>query len=375
MKQGDQVDAMTLQRQIGKALPALGALGLGVLAIKMWESARRKAHIDLPGQVVLITGSSRGLGLQLAREFAAAGCRLVLCARDQRELERAQAELVQRGADVLALPCNVADQTQVNYLVEAATDHYGGIDILVNNAGIIDVGPLENRTLADFEHALDVIYWGTLYPIWAVLPQMRARKQGRIVNITSIGGKVSIPHLLPYGSAKFATVGLSEGLRAELAKDGIVVTTIVPGLMRTGSFLNASFKGNRQGEFTWFSLGSSLPFISMDAALAARQIVEATQRGDAMRVLSLPARLLATFHNHLPGITADILGVVNRVILPDDQPGATVSARGMDVQEKLATPRAQLIKTLTTLGQKAAVRLHQLPPSSQEEETVSQRSW
>lgn len=352
-----------------QTLAVVGGLGLGVLALQQWS--RRQSPSDLYGHVALITGASRGLGLLLAHEYAQAGCRLVICARDEQELAWARAELQQTGAEVLAIRCDISDQAQVDQMVSRATDHYGRIDILVNNAGIIDVGPLQNREIADFERALDTMYWGPLYAIWAVLPQMCARGLGRIVNITSIGGKVSIPHLLPYASAKFATVGLSEGLRAELAKDGIVVTTIVPGLMRTGSFLNASFKGKRQGEFTWFSLGSSLPFISMDAGQAARHIVEATQRGDALRVLSMPARLLATFHNHLPGVTADLLGLVNRVILPDDQPGATVSARGMDVQEKLPTVRAHLLKILTTLGQKAAVRLHQLPPSSQKEETVS----
>lgn len=100
---------------------------------------------------------------------------------------------------------------------------------------------------------------------------MRARRRGRIVNITSIGGKVGMPHLLPYTCAKFATVGLSEGLRAELGREGIRVTTIVPGLMRTGSHLKAMFRGQHEQEFTWFSLGASLPLVSMGAERAARQ--------------------------------------------------------------------------------------------------------
>lgn len=86
----------------------------------------------------------------------------------------------------------------------------------------------------DFAAALDVMCWGMLYPTLAVLPQMRARHSGRMRNITSIGGMVSVPHLLPYICAKFVTVGLSEGLRAELGQAGMHVTTIVPGLMHTG---------------------------------------------------------------------------------------------------------------------------------------------
>jgi short-subunit dehydrogenase len=105
---------------------------------------------------------------------------------------------------------------------------------LVNNAGVIQMGPVEDQSLEDFEEALGTMFYGVLMPIWSVLPQMISRGEGRIVNITSIGGKLSVPHLLPYNCAKFAAVGLSEGLRAELGRSKISVTTIVPGLMRTG---------------------------------------------------------------------------------------------------------------------------------------------
>ncbi len=110
---------------------------------------------------------------------------------------------------------------------------FGRVDIVVNNAGIIQVGPMSTTTVEDFATALDVMFWGALYPTLAVLPQMRARRSGHVVNITSIGGMVSVPHLLPYTCAKFAAVGLSEGLRTELGQEGIHVTTVVPGWRRS----------------------------------------------------------------------------------------------------------------------------------------------
>jgi short-subunit dehydrogenase len=191
---------------------------------------------------------------------------------------------------------------------------------------------------------------------------MQARGYGRIVNITSIGGKVSVPHLLPYNSAKFAAVGLSEGLRAELAAYGIQVTTIVPGLMRTGSHLNAQFKGDQAKEFTWFSLGASLPVISMDARRAARQIVQATQRSEAERVLSWPASLLAHFHGLFPGLTTEIITVVNNLLLPEPVSGKTAVQKGLTVQNQLSPLRAEVLALLTTLGRQAAERYLQLPP-------------
>jgi short-subunit dehydrogenase len=165
-----------------------------------------------------------------------------------------------------------------------------------------------------------------------------------------------VPHLLPYNAAKFATVGLSEGLYAELAHRGVKVTTIVPGLMRTGSFVNALFKGRQEGEYTWFSLGASLPFISMDAERAARQIVEATKLGEPERTLSLPANLIAWFHGLFPGTTMRILSLVNRYILPAPGGEGTRVSRGKEIQDSSDN---SLRDTLTGLGQSAAERFNQ----------------
>lgn len=347
-----QKNGSTIWNDNRKVLLVAAGLGAVLIGRKIVQHLR---EIDLRGQVVLITGGSRGLGFLLAREFAREGCRLVICARKEEELKRAQEDLEREGAKVLAIKCDVSDRLEVERLVDRATGHFGRIDILVNNAGIIQVGPIGIMTVQDFENALNVMFWGVLYHIFAVLPQMLKRRSGRIVNITSIGGKVSVPHLIPYNCAKFAAVALSEGLRAELAREGINVTTIAPGLMRTGSHLNALFKGDQEGEFTWFSLGASLPFVSMDAERAARQIVKATKRGESERILSLPANILALFHGLFPGAIADILGLVNS-ILPGASGDRVDISRGMDIQERI---QSRFLNTLTSLGLSAARRFNQ----------------
>src|SRR5205823_4029010 len=135
--------------------------------------------------------------------------------------------------------CDVTHRREVTQFVRATRERFGRIDVLVNNAGTIEVGPMEVMTLDDYDRAMKTHFWGPLYMVLAVLPELRKRREGRIVNVSSIGGKISVPHLLPYCASKFALTGFSQGLRAELAKDGIVVTTVCPGLMRTGSPLNA----------------------------------------------------------------------------------------------------------------------------------------
>jgi short-subunit dehydrogenase len=276
----------------------------------------------------------------------------VLCARDADALERARQDVAGLGASVLAVPCDLGDRAQVRSLVQNATERFGRIDVVINNAGLISVGPLETQTLEDFEQSMDIMFWAGVYTTFEVLPQMRARREGRIVNITSIGGKISVPHLLAYGAAKFAAVGFSEGLRAELAQDGIVVTTIVPGLMRTGSHLNALFKGQHRQEFGWFSLGASLPMTSMSAEDAARRIVLAVQRGESEVILGWQAQLAARFHGLFPGVTADLLSLVNRVL---PAPGGI----GEQAATGHASRSAITDSPLEALGHRAAADLNQ----------------
>lgn len=322
------------------------AAGAGALlamraAMKWWR------EYDFRDRVVLITGGSRGLGLVLARELAKEGARLAICARDAGELERARVDLQKRGARVLAVPCDVTDRAQVGEMVNIVRDHYGRVDVLVNNAGVIEVGPVEVMTLEDYEDAMKTHFWGPLYTTLAVLPEMRKRREGRIVNITSIGGKISVPHLVPYSASKFALVGLSEGLRAELAKDGVVVTTVCPGLMRTGSPRNATFKGQHRAEYAWFSISDALPVTSMQAERAARQVIDACRRGDAEVVLSIQAQLAVRFHGLFPGLTQDILGLVNR-LLPAPGGIGKRRAKGKDSSSQISP------SWLTALNERAA---------------------
>jgi short-subunit dehydrogenase len=310
--------------------------------------------------VVLITGGSRGLGLALAREFAQHGAQLVICARQQESLEAARRELESMGCQVLAMTCDITQRQQVQDLIDQVLARLGHIDILVNNAGVITVGPQQTMTLADYEEAINIMYWGMVYPTLAVLPSMQARKSGHIINITSIGGKVSIPHLLPYCSAKFAALGFSEGLHTEVSKDGLKVVTVVPGLMRTGSYVNAFFKGQQQTEYTLFGLLATLPFTSIQASRAAHQIVQATRRGETEIVLSIQAQLLARFHGLLPGLTTDILTLIDR-LLPNGNAAETSRSKGR-------ASRNWLSRVLTSLGERAAHEYHQY--LSREERTL-----
>lgn len=330
----------------------------GVLAQTVYRGSRSRSR-ELDGQVVLITGGSRGLGLALARRFAKEGCRVAICARDAEELERARTDVTKRGAEVMAVPCDVTKRSEVDQLIADVTSRFGRIDILVTNAGQIQVGPVESLVMEDFEQAMNVMFWGTVYPTLALLPAFIARNSGRFVHITSIGGKVSVPHLLPYTSAKYAATGFSEGLRAELTPTGIRVTTIAPGLMRTGSYNAATFKGDQAAESTWFSLGASMPGISMDANRASRQIVASVKRGTGERVLTVPANLLARAHGLAPSLTEAALGVVGALLLP--KPVRPNSAEGRRARpgwglENLQSPK---MRAMLFLGRMAARRLNQ----------------
>jgi NAD(P)-dependent dehydrogenase (short-subunit alcohol dehydrogenase family) len=327
-----------------RTLALAGALGL--LALR--QAIRRQNTIDFRGRVVVITGGSRGLGLAIARELADQGARLALLARDVAELERARDDIAARGAEVLVRSCDVRDRSDVQAAIAAVVERFGRIDVLVNNAGVIQVSPLDHLKIADFEDALATHIWGPLYTALAAIPHMRRQGGGRIVNIASIGGLVSVPHLLPYSTSKFALVGLSDGLRAELAKDGIRVTTVCPGLMRTGSHMNALFKGHHEQEFTWFAIMDALPVSSIDVRRAARQIVDACQHGDPHLTITVQARLLALADSLFPGLTGRAMAVVDR-LLPAPEPGAGDAVKsGWQSQSPLApSPITQLADRAT----------------------------
>jgi short-subunit dehydrogenase len=331
----------------GKGIIKLTALAAGALVVK--STVQRFFEYDLKNKTVLITGGSRGLGLVMAREFAAEGARLVLCARDEEELNRARVDLEQLGGDVMVVPCDITDKASVEAMMATVNARFGGVDVLVNNAGVIQVGPIEVMTHEDFEHAMKTHFWGPLNTIMAVLPSMRQRQAGRIVNISSIGGKVSVPHLVPYSASKFALVGLSNGLRAELMKDGIKVTTVCPGLMRTGSPRNADFKGKHALEYAWFSISDALPLMTVSAENAARQIVRACKRGQSELVISIPAKVAVLFHALFPEMTSQLLALGNQ-LLP--------SAGGVGTETKKGRDSASVWSPswLTTLNEQAAIR-------------------
>ena len=340
------------QHTMKKSLLLLVSSGVALWLARL--ALRPRPERSLESRTVLITGGSRGLGLVLAREFVARGAQVAISARDADELRRAKEDLIQRGAlDVLALPCDLSDRRQIEDMVRNALEYFGHIDILVNNAGIIQVGPAQEMTLEDFEEAIKIHFWAPLYAVWALLPDMRRRRVGRIINIASIGGKLSVPHLLPYSASKFALVGFSEGLRAELLKDGIVVTTACPGPMRTGSPVNAHFKGKHRDEHAWFSISSALPILSIQAERAARAIISASMRGEAEVIVTLPAIIAAKLHGLFPEFTQDLLGWVNK-LLPEPGGIGTRQAKGEDSKSALSP------SWLTSLSDRAALNNNQL---------------
>lgn len=335
---------MTMVRRV---LAPLLVVGTSVFAAS--QAARRARQIDFWERVVVITGGSRGLGLVLARELAEQGARLALVARDEVTLERARQDLSERGAEVLALPCDIGDRDAVEQAVARVVAHYGRIDALINNAGIIEVGPLEHMTVADFEAAMATHFWGPLYLTLAALPYLRQREGARIVNIASIGGQLAVPHLLPYSASKFALVGLSDGLRAELAKDGIRVTTVNPGLMRTGSPPNASFKGRHRAEYAWFTIADALPITSIDAHRAARQILAACRYGDPALTITWQAKAAILANALAPRLLAELLALTNRLLpRPIGSEGDTTHT-GRESQSTLAP------SPLTALSDRAAL--------------------
>ena len=338
---------MTTTERIG----VVAAAGLGVALARRWS----RPTFSFRDRAVVITGGSRGLGLEMARLLAREGASLALIARDERELGRAREILEPLGTDVMTARCDVGDREAVERALEAVVDRYGRLDVLINNAGRIQVGPADHMRLADYDEAMAVHFRGPLYAMLAAIPHMKRQHGGRIVNVASIGGKVPVPHLAPYVASKFALVGLSSSLHAELARHDIVVTTVSPGLMRTGSPINATMKGRHAAEFAWFAAGDALPFLSMDATRAAAHVLHACREGRAEVVLTLPARLAVALYGLMPSTVVGLARLANRMLPPPTGAEGDRPRLGRDSGSRVAFSR------LTRMSDEAAARNNQLP--------------
>ncbi|KOX12551.1 SDR family oxidoreductase [Nocardiopsis sp. NRRL B-16309] len=330
---------------------AVAGAALGVCASTLTE--RRRATL-LRGRAVLVTGGTRGLGLRIAREFGAYGASVAVCGRDRERLDRAVAGLAGRGIRAHGIQCDVADPEQARSLVEEAAERLGGLDVVVNNAGVLRVGPRETMTTADVEEAMAVMFWGPYHVARAAWGRL-SESRGSLVTITSIGGQLAAPHLLPYACAKAAQAKLSEALAAESLGSGVRVTTVVPGLMRTGSHRGVVFSGAPEREYDWFALCAGLPLLSMSAERAARRIVRATVRGHGYVVLTPAARLGMAVHGLAPGLTqraASLAGWLLPAVPPEpeERPGTEAAVQGVP---------GQVVHALTALNEDAARRLNQ----------------
>ena len=311
---------------------AVVATGAAVLVVRAVRSRKLVPTAD-PNDpnairpVILVTGGSRGLGLAIATRFAKDPVRLVLAARNMAELQQAQETVLAqlphlRPEDFHLVAADLAKPEECERLVNEAITRYGRIDVLVNNAGIIDVGPIENQTIDIFERTMQVNFFAALYTTWAALPHMRKQtplagtRRASIVNIASIGGKMAVPHMLPYSAAKFALVGFSEGLHAELRHKGIRVTTVCPGLMRTGGEEHVSIVGDVEFERRWFTLAAKTPGLSVTPQYAANKIFHATAAGRAEITISPQAWLAARFAGTFPETLQYLNAQTNQHILP-----------------------------------------------------------
>jgi short-subunit dehydrogenase len=334
---------------VAAGVTAVALYGIGKLAARVMKNP-----VNLRGKIALITGGSRGLGLALAQELGEYGCDIALCARDEQELQEAADKLRQLRIEIDVFPCDLSKAEEIEPLVGRVLARFGRIDILVNNAGLIQVAPFDNLEKSDFETAMDLMFWAPVNLTLAVLPHLRKQGSGHIVNIASVGGRVAVPHLLPYSCAKFAFVGFSSGLSAELNPNEIHVMTVVPGLMRTGSYLNVPFKGQATKEFAWFGLLGNLPGLTVSADFAARSVRESLQKRQANCTISLPAKVLIHSEALMPEATRTFLQMVNEFILPGSV------KEGEELKGKQAGAKlGALFQTLTSLGRLAATELNQ----------------
>jgi hypothetical protein len=225
--------------------------------------------VDFRDRVAVVTGASSGIGAQLARDLAARGTHTALLARRMDRLEALADEIGRGGATSVPIVCDVGDFASVDAAMASVIERFGHVDLLVNNAGYGTHVLFKDHATADIERMVRTNVLGTIYTIKAVLPSMRARKRGWIVNLSSVAGKLGQPDEAVYSATKFAVTGLSEGLSYELEPLGIHVMTVYPALVRTEMFTDAVLARMPERAKRTF----------MDAPDFTRQVLRALERG------------------------------------------------------------------------------------------------
>lgn len=255
--------------------------------------------MQLRAAVVWITGASGGIGEALALQAAAAGAKLVLSARRIEELERVRAACAD-PARVSLLPFDL-ERFDAEVLHREAVRAFGPIDILVNNAGVSQRGLLTETTLATFRRLFEIDFFAVVALTRAVVPSMQARGRGQVVTVSSITGKVGVPLRTGYSAAKHALQGFMDAARAELARDGLVFTTVCPGFVRTDCSINAL-----RGDGSRHGLLDPGQARGMPAARCAEHIWRAVQH-DRAEVLIGRESWAARLQRFAPGLLRMVL--------------------------------------------------------------------
>ena len=297
------------------------SFALGAAAVAAGAAlASRRSHVadreSLRDRVVLIAGGTRGLGYALAEDLARGGARVTIAGRDADTVARAVAKFAAEGLAVDGAVCDVRDRAAADALVARVEAGSGPIDVLVNMAGVIEVGSVWDQSLDDFRESVETHVFGPLHTMRAVLPSMRARGDGRIVNVSSIGGLIGVPHLAPYSAGKFGLTGLSQAYAAEVAHDGITVTLVCPGLMRTGSPDHAIFKGRHRAEYAWFAISDANPLLTSSTRHAVVRIVHAIARRQSFVTITPIARIAPVLNALFPRTMNRVLALAARLLPP-----------------------------------------------------------
>lgn len=329
-----------IAHQLGlrKASQAASLVSVGLLSASFLAPGYR-----FKGKRALITGGSRGLGLSIAWNLLHQGAEVALVARDAEELERAQQKLRKDFPEsrIWTVTCDITNPETLPPCFKDVVDLMGGLDLLVNNAGSILVGPLSTMDLADYSRLTELHLMAAIRAIEFATPHL-ARSQGRILNISSLGGKRGIPHMAAYNASKFALTGYAQSAAAELAADGIVMTTVHPTVMRTGSPIQAYFKGDALKEYEVFAAMDVAPGLSMSADAAAKKILGAVADGRSEMILSLVGNLQQVFGALFPEVVASGLRAAARAL---PQGSVRTAIQGKDLKLNADNAAEALLET------------------------------
>jgi len=314
-----------MKLNITKLLAWTFMAGIGGLA-GYFAFKRKKRQFTYQGKVVLVTGGARGLGYIMARQLVEEGAKVIICARDADQLDKAYVLLRNHGEVTYPYVCDITEKENIVQLAYFIKKRFGRLDVLINNTGTITINPIEQLPLNNYKKFIESHLWGPMQLVRVLIPLLSKSREAKIVNIFSVGGKISLAKSQPYDVNEIVHAVFYDNISRVITGKNIKLTAIYPEFKDQDLPVNLKLKGHSEQELAWSKFNESRPLISLYAENVGKQILKTAQIGKKTLTLPFPRELARIVNNINTELNLTLCQLVDHLVPHDSGSSSIISA-------------------------------------------------